>query len=539
MSSRFPRTSVKDLLARRPANTVAIGFSGVVLLMLVLMLLIHDRVDVVHDLLEEIVTEHNSHSGLTFRMQNAARGRALILHRMVLSGDPFEGDAAMDRFYELGADFGRARHAFLAEKLGPEEAAVLDRLGVAVNETMVAQEQVIEHVRAGQIEQARHALLSEVGPRQERVYDTLNEMIRLQQQEVGSAASLARNSQNQTHILLIGGGAATAVLSILIAVYAYRRINLLLQGIRESAEHLEATVVERTAELAEREEVMRQMTGVAHDAVIMTDDGDRITFWNAAAQSMFGYSAQEAIGQKLHDLVMPDRLRERFEAGFARFHSSGSGELIGKTRELTARRRDGDEFPVEIALSAAKIKGRWHAIGLARDITDRKQSEEALQLLATTDQLTGIANRRKFDETLALEMNRALRYDIPLTLVMFDIDHFKRVNDVYGHPVGDQILIALTHLVSERVRANDCFARWGGEEFVILAIHCDTNCTQQFVEQLRTLVESHAFVGPGRITCSFGFSTLRRDDTISTLVARVDEALYRAKGAGRNCVVAL
>ncbi|MFA5082091.1 MAG: HD domain-containing phosphohydrolase [Hydrogenophilaceae bacterium] len=130
---------------------------------------------------------------------------------------------------------------------------------------------------------------------------------------------------------------------------------------------------------AESEEKFRSMTTVAQDAIVMIDDQGRIAYWNPAAERFFGYRAEEAMGQDAHTLMAPERFQDSFRAGFAHFRSSGSGPVIGKTIEVEGRRKDGSEFPVEISISALNQHGRWHAVGLLRDISERRTAELALR----------------------------------------------------------------------------------------------------------------------------------------------------------------
>ena len=126
----------------------------------------------------------------------------------------------------------------------------------------------------------------------------------------------------------------------------------------------------------ENEERFRQTLATAPNAIVIVDEQGRITDWNLAAQRMFGYSREEAVGQTMHQLIAPHRFHDDAVRGFAHFEESGSGPLIGKTTEVAALRKDGSEFPVEVSISALKLKGHWHAVGIIHDITERKQAEE-------------------------------------------------------------------------------------------------------------------------------------------------------------------
>lgn len=142
---------------------------------------------------------------------------------------------------------------------------------------------------------------------------------------------------------------------------------------------LEKRVAARTMELTESEEKFRCITTSARDAIIMTDNDSKISYWNEAAERIFGFSKEEAVGKYVHRILVPERLREDASEGYKRFKDTGRGLLIGKTIEVTAIKKDGTEVPIAISLSATMIKGKWNAIGIIRDITKRKHAEETIR----------------------------------------------------------------------------------------------------------------------------------------------------------------
>lgn len=165
---------------------------------------------------------------------------------------------------------------------------------------------------------------------------------------------------------------------------------------------------------------------------------------------------------------------------------------------------------------------------------ERREADKRLVHLAVTDPLTQIYNRLKFNNALDIEIQRATRHKRIFSLMMFDIDHFKDVNDSFGHEVGDETLKTLTNIVSRHVRVTDTFARWGGEEFVILVVETPAEGGRMFAEKLRKEIEETSFGIAGKITCSFGVTQFKVTDDITSIIKRVDEALYEAKKTGRN-----
>lgn len=176
----------------------------------------------------------------------------------------------------------------------------------------------------------------------------------------------------------------------------------------------------------------------------------------------------------------------------------------------------------------------WH--GFIADISGLKQVEGELRKLTITDPLTGIHNRRHFLDQLEHELQRHSRTRRPLSLIMLDIDHFKRINDGFGHDAGDRVLRELCRRIAARLRRIDMFCRLGGEEFIVICPETDAAQALHLAEQLRQLVEALPFAGVGRVTASFGVSCARLGDSHERLLQRADQALYAAKGSGRNRV---
>lgn len=168
----------------------------------------------------------------------------------------------------------------------------------------------------------------------------------------------------------------------------------------------------------------------------------------------------------------------------------------------------------------------------------RKQYTDSKELLRLSiiDPLTGIYNRAKFDEELQQCMDYSKRYETPLSLVIFDFDNFKIINDTYGHLVGDKVIVDTVTIIESAIRQTDLFARWGGEEFVMLLPNTDRQHAMELTERLRILISHHVFDSVGNITCSFGVVMYKENDDAYTLLHRADQLLYTAKSAGKNTV---
>ena len=308
------------------------------------------------------------------------------------------------------------------------------------------------------------------------------------------------------------------------------------------------TMKKKEAQILLDRRLFQAFAGVAPDAVIMLDTKGKILFWNPAAQRIFGYSSDEAIGMDMHRSLAPQRYQEVIKKGFSVFGKTGQGMAVGKTLELAAMHKDGHEFPIELSVAATQLNDEWHAVGIIRDITKRKRAEEALRIsqeqlrqFSIHDPLTGLYNRRELETSLFKEIQRSDRSSHPLSLLMLDIDFFKHVNDTYGHQAGDEVLQHLAKIVTATIRAGDTATRFGGEEFVVILPETGTTDAQKLAERIRKdIADSVVTTSSGNsITykVSIGIATYPKHGTDqASLLAAADKALYRAKESGRDRV---
>ena len=287
--------------------------------------------------------------------------------------------------------------------------------------------------------------------------------------------------------------------------------------------------------LRESEEKFRNIAQTAVDAIIMADSSGDIIFWNASAQRIFGYTEQEILGKSL-PVLMPEQYRDGHQKGMERVKSTGESAYFGSITEMNGLRKNGDVFPIELSVSMWKAGKETFFSGIIRDITRRKKLEYELEKTATTDKLTQAYNRTKFHEVIKIEFERAKRYNHRVSMIMFDIDHFKKINDTYGHAAGDYVLQTLTQIVLENLREIDYLVRWGGEEFVVIAPETDVEKAAVLAERIRKAIEGYRFDQAGTITISLGVTQYGKNDTEDSFIKRADDAMYAAKGKGRNRV---
>ena len=289
--------------------------------------------------------------------------------------------------------------------------------------------------------------------------------------------------------------------------------------------------------LGASEEQFRVLTETANDAIIMIDSEARVLFWNSGAEHLFGYSADEITGRRVYEMITPIGQRPAASRALAEF-AAGKSELLGKTTELNALRKDGREVAIELSLGGVAIQGAWQAIAIARDITERKRIENQMADMARTDLLTGLPNRRAFIDLLDQSMAAAQRTGAAMAVLYLDLDHFKDINDTLGHPIGDALLTAVANRLRSIVRRGDPLARFGGDEFAIIAagLHEPTDAAAIAQTVLTALSEPFS-VGGGviRTGASIGIAFHQQgDEAGEALMTQADIALYRSKNDGRG-----
>lgn len=307
--------------------------------------------------------------------------------------------------------------------------------------------------------------------------------------------------------------------------------------------------------LRESEEKFRLAFSDANIGMCLLDLRGVLTQVNDKMCEILGYGRMEIEGLNVADLAIPED-RYLTAVQFDRALVEGLRRI---TFEKRYRHRDGHVvFGVVTSSLVRDSQGEPRFfISQVQDLSDTKRAElqlraahEAtdaanralaranaeLKKLAATDELTGVWNRRYLEMAAKAEIARAARRDEPLSILMFDIDHFKEVNDTFGHAVGDEILVALTNLMQECLRPGDILARWGGEEFMLILPNCVDRDAMRLAEKLRRKCAAHLFQDVGKVTVSFGVTQLLPGENREAWFRRVDRAMYAAKAAGRNTV---
>lgn len=280
------------------------------------------------------------------------------------------------------------------------------------------------------------------------------------------------------------------------------------------------------------------LEAVSH-GVVITDTKARIEWVNPAFEALTGYTLEEAIGIRPTELVKSGLQDEEFYQNLWQTILNGGtwhGELIN-------RRKDGSLYHEEFSIAPVRDENGMitHFVGIKLDISERKRLEAELWEMATTDVLTGLFNRRHFMARLAEELARLQRLEHHhVSVLMLDIDHFKLINDTYGHAVGDEMLKHIAGLMHHELRRIDTIGRLGGEEFSIFLSGTDLAAAVVFADRLRQKIADMPLRIDGQsisATVSIGIAAMEISDTqADEVLIRADDALYRAKSAGRNRV---
>lgn len=339
------------------------------------------------------------------------------------------------------------------------------------------------------------------------------------------------------------------------------------QRYRALSAELERKVERRTAELmATKERIVDAMARVLRSemkfravfeqsplGIALVDSlGGLVLEANERFATICGCSEEHLAQLDWSRFLPPDELPQPWGRG-----APTDGAVSESFRIDQRHQRQGQEAWMRITLAPLNIEaeGRCCHLALVEDITRQKEHERELEQareaiidtnlalqaanaelkqLATTDPLTGAWNRRHFQQVIAAEIKQALRYGQQLSLLLFDLDHFKSINDRHGHQVGDQVLVALTRLLQRNLRSTDVLARWGGEEFAVVMPHCGANEAASLAEKLRALIAGWEFADVGSVTVSCGLAEYQPPETLDSWLKRADDALYAAKSSGRN-----
>lgn len=291
--------------------------------------------------------------------------------------------------------------------------------------------------------------------------------------------------------------------------------------------------------IRESEKIHRLLVDNASDVIWVMDLTGKFTYISPSVEKLRGYTVEEVMQQSREEVLCPSSL-VHLEKGIEKAVNKVMNNLPFEEfrGDLEQPCKDGTTVWTEVTVTGIydKDSGFLGMLGVTRDITERRAMEEEIRRLTEVDRLTQLYNRLKLDYVIKIEIERANRSGSSFVAIMLDIDHFKAVNDNFGHIVGDEVLKEISLIIKSSIRIIDTAGRWGGEEFMIILPESDIKGGQIVAEKMRLKIEENQFPHVGKLTASFGVSEYKSEMSENELVTRADNAMYKAKNAGRNRV---
>jgi diguanylate cyclase (GGDEF)-like protein len=325
---------------------------------------------------------------------------------------------------------------------------------------------------------------------------------------------------------------------IIIVILTGIIISILVRRIFSINRDLEEKVKIRTKELEQKSKYLERIKDSNKDILVVTN-GRKLIDGNLAFMKFFNVQNIEEF------LENNDCICDKFEVvdseeyiSHREVDSTTWANYVVQNRDISYKVKIINNSIEHVFLLSAEYlidSNDSKILVVFSEITELEESHNRLEHIANIDELTKIMNRQKFNRVIEEEILFAKEGDKSLSIIFFDIDHFKDVNDRYGHDEGDRILVELTTVVKEHIRDSDFFARWGGEEFVII-IKANVENARHLAEKLRKMIQVHSFGLDRDVTCSFGVTEYDSSDSSDTLLKRADKALYTSKESGRNRV---
>lgn len=277
-------------------------------------------------------------------------------------------------------------------------------------------------------------------------------------------------------------------------------------------------------ELEKQHAYFKQLFDKSPDAIALLNQTNEIININQKFEEYFEYTLEEVKGKDIDLFIIPDQDQRKA--------NELSNNVINSrcTVNVDAIRvsKSGVSKPVEIlAYPIILNNNNFGAYAVYRDISDRKEKEVRINKLVYTDNLTKAYNRRKFYQVIDQEISRFERYNIPFSIVIFDLDDFKKINDQYGHLAGDSVLKSVSNIINKNIRSNDWLFRWGGDEFIVLFSNAEFSIDEELSKKLQTYISNYSFIKNINVTISCGVAAYK--DSVDDLLYLADQRMYKNK----------
>ncbi|HWR30243.1 MAG TPA: diguanylate cyclase, partial [Negativicutes bacterium] len=318
--------------------------------------------------------------------------------------------------------------------------------------------------------------------------------------------------------------------------------SLLMQNAQqlEEIQHKNIQLDQANQSLKHNEEKYRFITENTSDCIwVFNFNKNKFTYASPNIQQLLGYSSEEVFALSMMDTVMPEsqeNIKMQLQDAARQLQENPESTPVF-SNEIQQLCKNGKTIWIEYTVKCRiNEKYEMETVGVSRIIADRKRKEKEIYYLSIHDYLTNIYNRAYFDKRAIEEIDRADRYREPLAMLLLDLDHFKNINDTYGHAVGDEVLTLIAATISSMLRKTDVFARYGGEEFIVMMPCTPLAGAGDVAEKIRAVIEAMEFSSAQKMTISIGVAERNTQEQLDDWYKRADQALYRAKENGRNRV---
>lgn len=543
----------------QPRSIIYLGFVVITVLMLLMTSIALYQMHSMGNQLRNVVTNYEKKASLMIKMRTAARERIRLLHSMLSMNDPFEIDTTIESLQEFGAEFLKYRSELKSMQLSSHEEKLLQMQREISREAVRDQRNAIELIQFGSFIAASRVVLDKATPSQDKALKIMDDFIRYQKESSSNELNDSISSLDKSRFLLLITLFAAIILSIFIGKFVNKNITYGFNKVSSS----------EARERAIRDNMI--------EGLITIDENGIITSSNISARKMFNYLNEEMIGKNV-SMLMPKPFKDKHDDYLKSYLNGNEPKVIGIGREVVGRKKDGSEFPIDLAVSELMHEDKRLFIGNLEDITERKKaqedliksydelerkvdlrtqelsqanaklkiliqekiaSQEKLTYLANYDDLTGLPNRVLFYEQLNSYILQCKRNSSKFALLFLDLDGFKLVNDKFGHKTGDDLLKEVALRLKNCLRESDNVARLGGDEFtVISAINSnEIKNTDIVAKKIIQEISNPYSIGENlfEIGTSIGISIYPDDaHEEEQLIAYADEAMYSVKKQGKN-----
>jgi diguanylate cyclase (GGDEF)-like protein/PAS domain S-box-containing protein len=502
---------------------IAIGSSLMIALMIALAVSAMSHMSAIKASMETITHERSQRIEVLTNMRRIIRERSMTMYAIYLTADPFDKDVEFMHFNAQAEQFIKLRLDFERAGALPQQAEKFKQAMQLINKTAPLQEDIVDKMIDGKVTNV-YQLMSAVDlPMEKRILALFDDLIKIERDYTRDAVASAQQEYDTAYLTMILIGCVVFVLSVLITALVMRRTGQIEGALFEAKEQAEVTL------------------HAIGDAVITTDARGKVVYLNPVAEQLTGWSTREAVGRPLAEVY---HLRDE-QGQESVQHPAYAGELDGQAMGLHQHSiltsRDEVEYIVkDTASPLCKDNGEvFGSVIVSRDVTHERKLTQQLTWQACHDSLTGLVNRREFENQLERLLLSGDKDEKHNALLYMDLDQFKLVNDTCGHIAGDELLKQLTVLLRSSIRGADTLARLGGDEFGLVLEGCPIEQAQRIADELIQVVRDFRFVWKGKIFTlgvSVGLAMMDGSTSANAILSAADAACFIAKDKGRNRV---